>query len=155
MEKLIDPGEPKMYPVKDLPAHVMAGVLTLWKRELGKLPEDTDRVVFTYFDGIYTNHPISEDLYIHEMVHFVRQGNGKDKNLADVWWLSYLDDKEFRYQEELMAYKEQYKFAVNRMKLNRQQKFELGRYLAKELASEKYGRICTADQAFHDIFMVQ
>lgn len=149
MKELIEPNIPKFKKVKQMPEMLMAMIISMWERELGNIPKYNDRRMFTYFDSIYTNHKISEDYYIHEMAHFVRQGNGENEVLAKTWWDSYCKSKEFRYQEELIAYREQYKYM--KTKLNKPQLFEYGRYLAAELSSEKYGNLCDNLHALHAI----
>lgn len=126
----------------------MALLIRMWEKELGKIPE-MDSLIVTYFDTIYTNKPIPEDYYIHEMVHFVRQGAGEDESLARTFCIQYCENKQFRLNEELLAYKEQMKFMRGR--LNRPQAFEYAKYLAKELASEKYGNMISFGQALNDI----
>ena len=130
-----------------MPETLLALIMEMWRRELGDIPKNTSNLVVTYFDTIYTNNPIPEDLYIHEMVHYVRQGAGKDESLARTFCIRYCEDKKFRYQEELMAYKEQYKYILQKKKMGRAQAFEVGKYLAKELSSPKYGNICSFNQA--------
>lgn len=51
---------------------------------------------------------IPEDIYEHERIHSQRQ---KDPEL---WWNQYLLDRDFRYEEELIAYAHQYKWIKER-----------------------------------------
>lgn len=131
-----DPNIPKIYKRNQLPEEVMAQILLFWEKN-GGIPPDISRIVITYHDGIYTDQPMSRDLYIHEMVHFVRQGNGESKELADKWVKTYLNNPVFRYEEELMAYREQYKYLKHI--LNKPQAFNAAKFLASELCSQKYG----------------
>ncbi len=150
MSEKIDANKPKFKAIKELPETLMALILQMWEKELGYVPKGVDNMVITYFDTIYTNRQIPEDIYIHEMVHFVRQGNGKDESLARQFCIQYLENKEFRYKEELLAYREQYKYVAGLTgdrKLNRQKLFEYAKYLARELSSEKYGDLCSFHQA--------
>ena len=39
-------------------------------------------------------------LIVHELTHIMRQGND-----SDAWWQKYIEDMEFRYDEELHAHK--------------------------------------------------
>ncbi len=147
---MIDPKQPKLKPLAELPETLMALLINMWERELGEIPE-TKNLIVTYFDAIYANAPIPEDYYIHEMVHFVRQGNGENESLARTFCIKYCEDKAFRYQEELMAYREQWKFVVQKMKFNKAKAFDVARYFATELSSQKYGNICSFHQALADI----
>lgn len=146
-----EPNKPKFYKRKDLPEIIMAMVVVMWEKS-GGIPKDINNIVFTYFDGIYADNKIPQDLYIHELTHFVRQGNGEDKEMADRWWKQYTSDPGFRYQEELMAYQEQYRFIKAR--LNRPEAFKFAEYLSRELASEKYGFNISANKALFDILKV-
>lgn len=121
-----------------MPETLMAMILSMWEKELGEIPKNTGAMIITYFDTIYTNYPLREDWYIHELTHFIRQGNGENQQLAQDFCMRYLRDRDFRLQEEILAYREQYKF--RKASLNRPQAFEYAKYLAKELSSNKYGK---------------
>lgn len=70
---------------------------------LGTIPQDA---VFTYGDTIYKMMDVElpEDVLSHEKVHEKQQGNK-----VDIWWKNWLENKVFRYQQELEAYAHQYK----------------------------------------------
>jgi hypothetical protein len=77
-------------------------------------------VIITYGGNIYCKAgAVSPDLLVHEMVH-VRQQEGWD---ADEYAEKYLNDKLFRYEKEVEAYKAQAdwlrKNVRDRNKLNR------------------------------------
>ncbi len=63
--------------------------------------------IFCYGDTIYnfSGETIPEDTLLHESIHTKQQG----KNIEG-WWNSWLNDKIFRYQQELEAYAAQYEF---------------------------------------------
>ena len=145
----ITPKQPTFKLAKDLPEPIMALIINMWDRELGKIPDDISRIMFTYHESIYTNQKISEDYFIHEMAHYVRQGAGENKEMADKWWYEYCTKPDFRYQEELLAYREQYHFMQGR--LNKPQAFEYAKFLAKELSSEKYGKLYSFNKALASI----
>lgn len=145
---MIEPNKPKFKAMGQLPETLMALLIKMWEKELGEIP-DTRNLIITYFDSIYVNGTIPEDWYVHEMVHFIRQGNGKDESLARQFCIQYCENKEFRYKEELMAYREQLKFLAG--KLNKPQTFEHAKYLAKELSSPKYGNLVSFSKALSDI----
>jgi len=70
-------------------------------------------VIFTYEDTISTSSgEMSEDLIAHEQTHIRQQAEMG----ADVWWKRYLEDDQFRYEQELEAYQNQYKWLVAHIK---------------------------------------
>lgn len=100
-------------------------------------------IVFTY-DGVLYNPgagKISQDLMVHEETH-VRQ----QKEIGvDVWWDKYLTDAEFRTQQELEAYRVQWRYAkehyaryYNRLVL---------KHISRSLAGEMYGNLMTKKEA--------
>ncbi len=105
MEKKKEIKSPKVFKLSLLPQWLQMAIAEMWEKN-GTKPENVD-VLYTYFEGIYTARAISQDIFQHECVHFIRQGSGENENLAKEWWLRYVTDPEFRYQEELMAYREQ------------------------------------------------
>lgn len=63
--------------------------------------------VFAWGEDIYNpdNVEVFEDVQFHESIHGQRQGNQIEN-----WWNRYLTDKQFRLEEELIAYAEQCKY---------------------------------------------
>lgn len=63
--------------------------------------------VFAYNKKIYNpdNIDIWPDLEEHEEVHFKQQGND-----SDFWWERYLQDPQFRLEQEVEAYSRQLNF---------------------------------------------
>lgn len=64
--------------------------------------------IFCYGDTIHNPYgkEITPDLECHESVHSKQQGDDPDG-----WWRKYLTDPQFRLEQELEAYGEQYAFA--------------------------------------------
>ena len=106
---------------------------------------DVNYVIIAYGDTIYApNKTMSRDLLVHELVHCERQGFNTKQ--AERWWQRYLEDKEFRLNEEVLAYKAQFNFCKNVYKdKNRQIKILYA--LAKELSSPMYGEIVSLSEA--------
>lgn len=98
--------------------------------------------IFCYGDIIYNpfNKEITKDLEIHEEVHSLRQGDNPDH-----WWQKYLIDKEFRLEEEIMAYGTQYAFVKN-LKMKTEVKDWMKESMAHSLASD-YGLDISYGQA--------
>lgn len=63
---------------------------------------DQPGVLFAYDGNIYnpTGIVIPPALIAHENVHLKRQ----DRITPDTWWRAYIEDCEFRYNEELLAH---------------------------------------------------
>lgn len=92
-------------------------------------------VIFTYGDTIYNpdDVEISRHLYAHESIHATRQGI-----TPHIWWHSYLNDTQFRYEEELMAHRMEFFVAAHGTKdLNLRNKHLT--YIAMRLCSPLYG----------------
>lgn len=91
-------NQPKIYPIQALPPFVQDCASRIWKEH--GTPKNLAEIVYTFHDGIYTAAQMPQDLFVHECVHFVRQGAGENLELAKEWCERYVVDKEFRYQEE-------------------------------------------------------
>lgn len=65
-----------------------------------------DGVLFTYNGNVHSKGFIPEHLWEHEMTH-VRQ---QKEMGADAWWDKYFVDAQFRMEQEVEAYHNQYKF---------------------------------------------
>ena len=63
--------------------------------------------VFCYGDTIFnpSGGEVPEDVIFHEQVHSDRQGNDPKG-----WWLKYINDRDFRLKEEVLAFGGQYAF---------------------------------------------
>jgi hypothetical protein len=101
-------------------------------------------VIFTYGDTIYNpdNGEVTGDIMDHEAVHSLQQVKlGPEK-----WWDKYLNDKEFRFEQELQAYQVQYRHATQIIKdPNQQNRFLMK--LASHLSSAAYGNLVGFDEA--------
>lgn len=99
-----------------------------------------NNVVFTYGDTIHARCSISPDLLVHEQVHMAQQENiGKDR-----WWKTYLIDEKFRLDQEVKAYREQYKYVKGN---NREFNFRFLDRIAKDLSGSTYGNIISYKEA--------
>ena len=65
----------------------------------------TKETIFVYKDTIYTDEEMPYDIVHHELEHLRSQ---KEQG-ADLWINRYLEEPEFRLQEELRAYRYQLK----------------------------------------------
>lgn len=97
------------------------------------------RTIFTWHDKIYnpSGGHISKDLIAHEEVHTVQQ-NG----FPATWWRRYLDEQEFRLDQEREAYGRQYQYLCSQNP-NRNFQFQVLLQLALFLSGPMYGNMTT------------
>lgn len=100
-----------------------------------------------YADTIWHSKPLDPSVIVHESVHLMRQ-NGK----SDEWFEKYIKDPKFRFGEEILAYREQYKFIKDTHK-DRNIVARLLYKLASDLSSPMYGSIVTQAEAMKLIKM--
>lgn len=102
-------------------------------------------IIFTYGDTIYnpSHVDVPPDLVAHESVHMNQQtlyGMTPEK-----WWEQYLTDSDFRYKQELEAYRAQYQFA--KAHYGRTQRRAVLAHISKALAGPMYGNLISTRQA--------
>lgn len=87
--------------------------------------------IFCYGDTIHnpSKKEIPLDVRYHEYIHSKQQSDN-----IDVWWYNYINDKEFRFLQEVEAYGEQYKLAKENVKDKKLLDWALGN-MAEALAS--------------------
>ena len=106
-------------------------------------------VVFT-FGGIIFNPSdsyIDEPLALHESMHSLQQdAMGKGATGPKRWWKKYINDPEFRLNQELQAYRVQYKRFCELQKDRNRRAWLLNR-IATDLSSEQYGSVISKDEA--------
>jgi hypothetical protein len=102
-------------------------------------------ILYCWDDTIYNPDGVlvSKPLIAHEKVHSIRQ-TGK----PDVWWEHYLETKLFRFEEELAAYRSEYRVACLEEKDRNQRNFYLVS-CARRLAGPLYGNCVTFPQALN------
>jgi len=107
---------------------------------------DENYLIVAYGDAIYTpkGQALSKDLIIHELVHCMRQGYSVDS--AKLWWEKYMRDKQFRIDEEALAYNKQYAYCCVVYK-DREVRSKILLAMANQLASEQYGKVITSSEA--------
>ena len=100
-------------------------------------------VVFTYGDTIYNPYggDIQDHLDVHESIHEQQQG----KIGIDNWWARYLNDKAFRLEQEVEAYKTQYQFVFKKYGIAVATGFL--RDIAGDLSGSMYGNVMDRKQA--------
>lgn len=129
---------------------IIIGYPPFYDRVIAAFPEVANQpnVIFTYGDIIY--NPMSGNLpqYIieHEKVHSYQQkAMGKDE-----WWDKYLVDAQFRFDQELEAYRKEYKYFCKTYRdMNQRDSFL--RFQALMLSSPMYGNLIPMREAMKRI----
>lgn len=107
-----------------------------------------DGVIFAYAPAIFvpSGRPLALELYAHENVHIERQ----KVQGVEAWWAQYLTDGEFRYHEELLAHRAEYRAILGENPSRAVRRSAL-KHVAKKLTSPLYGRMVTLKQAMEQI----
>lgn len=105
-------------------------------------------VIFAYGNAIYNpnNTEIPPYLWAHERVHCERQLDIG----VEVWWDRYLTDGQFRYHEELLAHRAEWKSMKDNIH-HRHHRRKMLKLLAERLAHPLYGRMVSKEKALRDI----
>lgn len=105
-------------------------------------------IIFAFGQVIYNPERIKipSTLFAHEKVHGERQG----KQFSDIenWWLRYIEDKEFRFTEELLAHRAEY-HAYRKLHGPGQRTAKYLDQVAEKLSSPLYGGLVTPKTARH------
>lgn len=104
--------------------------------------EPAPTVVYTYGDTLYipSGKKPDKQLLAHEETHTRQQSITSPED----WWEHYLADPQFRLEQELEAYRVQYKAMFT---LPRKHRLFYLEHIAKSLSGEMYGKIVTFDEA--------
>jgi hypothetical protein len=123
---------------------VVDGRPPIFDKILAVLPGAADPgVIFAYGGKVWApgHRAITRELDAHERVHIERQG----ENPA-AWWDRYLEDVEFRFEEELIAHAVEYATYCRRH-LDPIKRHKALHQIARKLAAPLYGSLITAEQA--------
>lgn len=103
-------------------------------------------IVFTYGDTIYnpSKADVEDHLEAHESVHVEQQKDG-----AEAWWTEYLKNPKFRLEQEIEAYRAQYKMVYKTY--GRQNAAFLLKQISDDLSGTMYGNLLTRKQARKEI----
>ena len=104
--------------------------------------EWNDGIAITYGDTVYSKNPIPVDVAEHEKVHVWQQSQIG----VEEWWDRYINDPDFRLNQEVQAYKEQIR-ALNVLIKDRNQLYLAKRKLYRDLAGPMYDYMVSADYA--------
>ena len=113
---------------------------------LFKLEELNMGTIFTFGDTLYNPFQVrmTGDLFVHERTH--AEQHQWDGTVAGLWWKRYLADPEFRLEQEIEAYANQYKYIAHNEK-SRDKVFENLLFFAKSLGGPMYGNIISPTEA--------
>ena len=106
-------------------------------------------LVIAYNGTIHHTQPLHPSVIVHESVHIERQGNS-----ADGWYSRYIADSKFRFGEELLAYRAQYKYLSQTVK-DRNELFRFTLKLAGDLSGSMYGNVIPKSDAMKLIKLQQ
>ena len=106
-------------------------------------------IIISWGDTVYSKCNIPPDFIIHEQTHLKRQKFSKIYGLW--WWWRYIRNQEFRLNEELVAYQNQWKFIQKTIKDRNQRSVMLDK-LANALSGKIYGNII---DVYHARKMIQ
>jgi hypothetical protein len=100
-------------------------------------------VVFSWGDKIFNPQDVDipPEIIVHEAVHGERQ-------LSDIvgWWHRYIDEQQFRFDEELLAHQAEYNFLAEQS-YNRHMRRTALKHVAQKLASPLYGKMVNKERA--------
>lgn len=99
-------------------------------------------IVFTFGGNIYNPSGLnmSEDLVAHEEVHIKQQLSMG----PEIWWEKYLENPEFRLEQELEAYRVQNEVLKKQPRPVRRRVLA---HICNELSSKMYGNIISSEEA--------
>lgn len=101
-------------------------------------------ICIVWGDTCFSKNDIRDDLLAHEEVHVEQQ-----KLMGpEIWWETYINDRTFRLNQEVEAYRAQIKFIKEHPgNSSRDLRRHVFRMLAKELAGSMYGNIISEKKA--------
>lgn len=99
-------------------------------------------VIVTYYPEIHCEKDISAQKVHHESVHLVQQQDFGVEN----WWAKYMEDKAFRLEQEVQAYKAEIDW-IKKQDFNRVYRRLLLDRIYTDLSSSIYGHLVTYEEA--------
>lgn len=103
--------------------------------------------IFAYAPNIYNPSGVElpKELIEHERVHIQRQN--EHEGGAKGWWDDYLNDEQFRFNEELLAHRAEYQTFLMLKQPARELRRKALKMISKRLASALYGKMCSQARA--------
>lgn len=124
--------------------HTPPPIYPLVREKWGVKWEDK-KVVMVYGNKIHQSFygRMDQDLLVHELVH-VKQ-HAAYPGGPEAWWARYLEDKDFRMEMELEAYRTQYAWCKEH--LNSETRRSILKHCANDLSSNLYGHMVSYQTA--------
>lgn len=107
---------------------------------------DETNTVYTYGANLFNpaGIQIPTDLLVHESVHAKQQEY--NDTVAKMWWRKYIEDPEFRLEQEVEAYRAQYHYLKQVIK-DRNRLDKHLRFICSVLSGPLYGNIIKPSEA--------
>lgn len=108
-------------------------------------------VIFAWGDTIYNpaGIAVSAELHAHEVVHGVRQEQHPGN--VEGWWRRYIDEPEFRFDEELPAHVAEFKSICDQQRprwhSERNMRRTIAAHVARKLSAPLYGSLISLEDA--------
>ena len=99
-------------------------------------------LIIAYGDTVYCKMRITPSNEIHEAVHLKQQAAIG----VEVWWHKYLSDDKFRLEQEVEAYRAEFKWMDKNM--DRNEAYRIKVFHINNLCSPMYGGIMTKEDAW-------
>lgn len=99
-------------------------------------------IIIAYAPDIYAPKSFPKQKEVHEAIHIMRQ----QEIGVDIWWGMYLENKDFRLAEELIAYKAEIEWIKQKVATRTERRL-LMKHIYKSLASSVYDLGITEDYA--------
>jgi len=104
----------------------------------------TEGTVFVFNRTIFVNGTIPPDIMLHEFKHILQQ----EEIGAAIWIEKYLEDKDFRLEQELEAYIFQLRKVKEITNNNKNEIFNIQTECAKNISSPMYGSMISYKKAW-------
>lgn len=103
-----------------------------------------NNTIFAYYPNIHvpSGRPLTHELVMHEGVHLERQREAG----VEKWWQQYLTDPQFRFDEELLAHRAEYRELCRVLPIKAKRDKAL-KHVARKLASVLYNHMATPKAA--------
>lgn len=99
-------------------------------------------LIIAYYPNIHCLFKVPDLKIVHEAVHLVRQ----EQMGVSFWWEKYLEDEQFRLEEELLAYGQEIR-AIKELDISRNERRFLLKEIYENLSSSMYGNLITKEEA--------
>lgn len=107
-----------------------------WK--FGYIDADFNKLALAFGRTIYSGKPMDKTVLHHELVHIIQQKGSYFWGI--IWWLRYLSSRNFRFFQEVAAYREQYRFGKTIIKDRNEINYFLSQ-LAQHLSGSIYNNM--------------